>query len=259
MIDLSLNAPKAIQSIINFLQTYIAQTPFKKVVIGLSGGIDSSLSALLVAKAIGSKNLIVALLPFGDLSKNGLTRAKKMLSVLNVPKENIIEQNITAIANSIFSLDTNLDNIRRGNIMARLRMLLLYDIAKKHDALVCGTENKTEYVLGYFTRFGDEASDIEPIRHLYKKQIRQLATYLNMPKEIQEAPPSAELWENQTDEGEFGFSYEEADSILYLYMDQKHTKEDIIKNGFNKDVVEKVMKRVEDNKYKHELPYALEI
>ncbi|MBI2190192.1 MAG: NAD(+) synthase, partial [Candidatus Levybacteria bacterium] len=113
------------------------------------------------------------------------------------------------------------DSIRLGNIMARVRMILLYDLAKKHQALVCGTENRSEYHLGYFTRFGDEASDFEPIRHLYKTQVYQLASYLGVPKTVIDKKPTAGLWAEQTDEGEFGFSYKEADPVLYLYFDKK--------------------------------------
>ncbi len=141
--------------------------------------------------------------------------------------------------------------------MVRMRMILLYDLSKKYNALVLGTENKTEHLLGYFTRFGDEASDIEPLQNLYKTQVKQLASYLGVPEEIIKKPPTAGMWQGQTDEGEFGFTYEEADQILSLWHDKKADREVIIKAGFSPDTVDKVIKRVTDNSFKHNLPYTL--
>ena len=142
-----------------------------------------------------------------------------------------------------------------GNIMARARMIVLFDIAKKHNALVCGTENKSEHLLGYYTRFGDEASDIEPIRHLYKTQIYKLAKYLNVPQEIIEAQPSAGLWKRQTDEGQFGFSYEEGDQVLHLYYDKNLSLKELKKYGFKN--TEKIISFSKMNEYKHKVPYSI--
>ena len=147
------------------------------------------------------------------------------------------------------------DSIRKGNIMARARMIALFDFAKKLDALVCGTENKSEYHLGYFTRFGDEASDIEPLRNLYKTQVYELAKYLKIPQPVIEKEPSANLWENQTDESELGFSYKEADTVLYLYFDKKMKAEEIKKLGFVN--VEKIIEFANKNAYKHHVPYSI--
>jgi len=145
--------------------------------------------------------------------------------------------------------------ISLGNIMARVRMIILFDLAKKHNALVCGTENKSERLLGYFTRFGDAASDIEPVTHLYKTQIYQLAKYLKVTKKIIDQPPTADLWKGQTDEGEFGFTYEEADQVLYLYFDKKIATKEIKRLGFKN--VEKIIKRFLGNQFKQETPYSL--
>ena len=142
------------------------------------------------------------------------------------------------------------DQLRLGNIMARVRMIAVYDLAKKLDALVCGTENKSEKYLGYFTRFGDEASDIEPIQHLYKTQIRQLVEYLKMPQTFLEKPPSAGLWQDQTDEKELGFSYEEADKALAEIIDGEQT-------GADAAIKTKVQARVKSQHFKHEVPYKL--
>jgi NAD+ synthase len=139
--------------------------------------------------------------------------------------------------------------------MARVRMILLYDLAKKHNALVCGTENKSEYLLGYFTRFGDAASDFEPIQHLYKTQVYQLASSLGVPKNIIKKTPTAGLWHGQTDEGEFGFSYKEADEVLFYYYDKKLKLEEIKNKGFKN--AEKIIKFSLKNSYKHHAPYTL--
>jgi len=146
--------------------------------------------------------------------------------------------------------------VRFGNIMARIRMTILFDKAKKLNSLVCGTENKTEHLLGYFTRFGDAASDIEPISHLYKTQVRQLADYLKVPKEIINKPPTAGLWDGQTDEAEFGFTYKEADQVLNLFYDQKKTFEQIRKLGFKN--AERIIKRSLNNQFKLRTPYSLQ-
>jgi NAD+ synthase len=139
--------------------------------------------------------------------------------------------------------------------MARSRMIILFDLAKKNHALVCGTENKSENLLGYFTRFGDAASDIEPISHLFKTQVRELAEFLELPQEIINQPPSAGLWGGQTDEKQFGFSYEEADQVLYLYFEKKYSFDKIKSLGFK--YVEKIIDLVNANSFKHQVPYVL--
>ena len=155
----------------------------------------------------------------------------------------------------VASLPRMTDRVRLGNIMARVRMIILFDLDKKQKGLVCGTENKSEALLGYFTRFGDEASDIEPIQHLYKTQVYELAKYLGVPKEIIEKPPSANLWESQTDEGEFGFTYKEADQVLFHYYDKKLKLEEIKSKGFvNAD---KIINFSLKNTYKHHTPYKI--
>ncbi len=146
------------------------------------------------------------------------------------------------------------EKVRVGNIMARIRMILLYDLAKKHNALVCGTENKSEFLLGYFTRFGDEASDFEPIQHLYKTQVFQLASFLNVPKNIIQQVPTAGLWRNQTDEKEFGFTYKEADQVLFYYYDQKLKLEEIKGMGFKNAAT--IINFALKNSYKHRTPYT---
>lgn len=252
---LQTNPLKEEKQIIEFLQKTLAATPFSKYIVGMSGGIDSTVVATLITKSVGPQNLYCAFFPYRNLAKGSLIKAKRVCDILTIPVQNRIEINIENIVDTIISqLQKDTDNTRRGNIMARVRMILLYDQARKLKALVCGTENKSEHLLGYFTRFGDQASDVEPIRHLYKTQLKNIAQHLGIPKEIINSPPTAGLWPDQTDEGEFGFTYEEADKILFLRFDRNLSASKIVNNGFSKDLVHKVLKRAEDNSFKHHLP-----
>ncbi len=217
---------------------------FSRAVIALSGGIDSATSCALAVRALGKDNVFALVLPYGDQEIASAQEVAKMLGV----GATVI--NIKPIIDPILPED----KIRRGNLMARARMMVLYDQAKKQNALVVGTENKTEHLLGYFTRFGDEASDVEPLRNLYKTQVYILAKYLQIPDVILSRAPTAGLWEGQTDEGEFGFTYKEADEILYQHFDEKKLTEDIIAAGFSKDIVDRVLARVQSNDFKHHLP-----
>ncbi|MCK4429596.1 MAG: NAD(+) synthase, partial [Candidatus Aenigmarchaeota archaeon] len=219
-------------------------------VLGISGGIDSALAAFLCKKA--GLELYLVSMPYGKLDEKD--NAKKIARKLNLPKNRFIEINITEIINESakeIQMKISIDRTDKGNIMARTRMIILYSIARKLNGLVIGTENLSEYWLGYFTLYGDEASDINPIAKLWKTQVWKLAEYLKMPNEILEQEPSAELWKGQTDEKEFGFTYREADPILYLSCIKKYSKRKIIKNyGFDANLVELVLKRVKATCYK---------
>lgn len=254
-INLSINSSATVKDLNRFIKNSVHKAGFSKVIVGLSGGIDSSVVCLLAVQSVGVENVIAAIFPCGDLDQEGESHAQLLIERLKIPAQNIIKIDIKPIADSIYDVDQNMDRLRRGNIIARVRMLLLFDQARKYKALVMGTENKTEYLLGYFTRFGDEASDIEPIRRLYKTQVRFLAKHIGVPEQIIQKPPAAGLWENQTDEGEFGFSYKDADNILHLYVDFRKKQEEIEKMGFKKETVEKVISRLEANEFKHKLPY----
>lgn len=246
---------KVSQEIVFFLKKTFAGEKFSKAVIGLSGGIDSSVSLALTVKALGADNVYPLILPYGDLNKQAEKDAETVADFFKIPENNILKINIKKTVDEIISFDPDLNQVRKGNIMARVRMTFIFDRAKKIKALVVGTENKTEHLLGYFTRFGDEASDIEPLRNLYKTHVYQLAELLNVPSVILNKQPAAGLWEGQTDEKEFGFRYKEADEIFYRLYDQKEKPENIISQGFNKSVVEKVTGFVNKNKFKHHLPY----
>jgi len=248
------------KKIIKFIQAVFKTQAFDKAVIGVSGGVDSTLSLLLLTQALGVKKVIPVQLPYGQQSTQLSSLA---ISTAGISKRRIKRFNIKPIVDQIVKTINckylAKSKIRLGNIMVRTRMILLYDLAKKHNALVCGTENKSEYLLGYFTRYGDEASDLEPIRHLYKTQVYQLAEYLGVPEQIIQTPPSAGLWPGQNDEKQFGFSYQKGDQVLYLYIEKNLSLTEIVKKTeLNKSVVEKVINWYQTNYFKHEVPYRLE-
>lgn len=264
--NLSINPAEISEKIVRFIRETMHKAGFTKLVVGLSGGIDSAVSAALATGAIGSENIHAGIFPYGQLNKEAVEDAELVADFLTIPTQNrhlidiqkIVDttiQTINKTGSDLVDADKKGLTLRKGNIMVRLRMTLLFDLSKKENALVLGTENKTEYLLGYFTRFGDEASDIEPIRNLYKTQVKQLASYLQIPQKIIGKAPTAGMWAGQTDEEEFGFTYEEADTILTLYRDKKKTAEEIEKEGLKKGVIEKVLQRMRSNEFKHRLPH----
>ena len=234
------NIEKESLKISSFLRTTFHKQRVSNAVIGISGGVDSMTSYYLLKKALPEKNIFPVHLPYGKPAPF----VPKNIPVIPIKKP------VDAIKKA---LRVN-NHVRLGNIMARVRMIILYDLAKKHNALVCGTENKSEQLLGYFTRFGDSASDIEPIQHLYKTQVKQLAKYLGVPKQIIDQYPTAGLWEGQTDEGEFGFTYEEADQVLYLYFEKKYSLQKLEAHYKN---TKKIIQFAKHNNFKHLTPYIL--
>ncbi|MDP4009501.1 MAG: NAD(+) synthase [Candidatus Shapirobacteria bacterium] len=235
---------KEVNKIENFIKTIFVKTGFKKAIVAVSGGIDSALSCTLLCQALGFENVIPVLLPYGSQSS---IDGKLLCKWNKIPEDNWQEINIKKIVDQIKeSQNIGDDKLRLGNVMARTRMIILYDLAKKYNCLVCGTENKSEKYLGYFTRFGDAASDLEPIEHLYKTQVQQLARFLNLSENILNKRPSAELWDGQTDETEFGFTYDEADRVMENELE-----------GVPGETVKKILKRIESQKFKQLVPYKL--
>lgn len=255
---LTIDPQKTTEQLVAFLKTSFTKAGFSRAVMALSGGVDSSTSCALAVRALGAENVFPALLPYGALNSQGVLDTMMVVEWLKIPLKNIARVDIKSTVDQITKLDLNMDQVRLGNIMARVRMIYLFDQAKKRQALMVGTENKSEHLLGYYTRFGDEASDIEPLRNLYKTQVYQLAKHLGVPEAILAKPPSAGLWEGQTDEGELGFSYEVADEILFGLYDEKKTSEELVVSGFDQAVITRVRSWVEKNAFKHNLPLVLQ-
>lgn len=221
------------EKIITFIKKTFQKERFKSVVIAVSGGIDSSVALVLTVKALGAENVYSLQLPY----KNQETENSDLiLDFVKIPLKNRVKINIGKIVDG-FGVK---DKARLGNIMVRARMIYCFDLAKKLKALVVGTENKSEKLLGYYTRFGDEAADIEPIIHLYKTQVRQLARELKIPEKIINQAPTAGLWPGQTDEGDLGFTYKEADQVL---------------QGKKQNI--KVQQRLKQVDFKKRVPYTL--
>lgn len=244
------------REIVNFLTQTFKTAGFSDAVIGVSGGVDSAVVFALSVKALGADHVYPILLPYGMLSTQSTLDSMAVIEKFAVPLPHITRIDIKNAVDTI-SRDLGTDTLRRGNIMARVRMTYLFDQAKKRNALVVGTENRSEYLLGYFTRFGDEASDVEPIMHLYKTQVYELGKVLEIPQSILDKPPSANLWPEQTDEKEFGFTYKDADQILAFLYDEKKTIDEVAAFGFDRDLILRVKQYRDRNAFKHALPYAL--
>ncbi|MCQ8211744.1 NAD+ synthase [Cetobacterium somerae] len=253
-LNLDLNLVEKI--LVNFLKEEANKVGFTKVVLGLSGGIDSALVAYLAAKAFGSENVLGILMPYKSSSKESVEHAELVVKDLGI-KSKVIE--ITPMVEPYFQMNPDMDGLRKGNRMARERMCILFDYSAKEKALVLGTSNKTEMLLGYSTQFGDAASAINAIGDLYKTQIWELSKHLGVPQALIDKKPSADLWEGQTDESELGFSYKLADEILFLLIDEREKKENIIKMGYPEEVVNKVIWKIKMSQYKRKLPLIAKV
>lgn len=251
MKELILDADKTIKILTDFIKKQVTDAGFSHAVVGLSGGIDSALSCFLSVKALGKENVLGIRMPYKTSSADSLSDAQKVIDQLGIQSKTI---EITPMADPLIMLGPKITPIRKGNIMARMRMSVLYDQSADFMGLVVGTGNKTEYLLGYTTLFGDAACAFNPLGDLYKTQIRQLAKHLGIPESIQVKAPSADLWNGQTDEGELGFTYTEVDQLLFLLVDQCQPVEECVKRGFNKKMVEKVIARMKAMQFKRSLP-----
>jgi NAD+ synthase len=234
-----------------FIRSELNRMGFSKAVIGLSGGIDSALSCFLAADALGPENVLAIRLPYRTSSQESLDHAQLVSDQLGVKSMTIP---ITPMVDPLIEMYPDISSLRKGNIMARQRMIILYDQSAVWNGLVIGTGNKTEILLGYSTLYGDSACALNPLGDLYKTQVRQLSAAINIPEVIVNKPPTADLWLGQTDEGELGFTYAEVDRLLYLLVDQRYSPEDCVDAGFDLVFVQKVVERIRRNQFKRVLP-----
>jgi NAD+ synthase len=250
-IDLVINTDVARMILTGFIRSEVTRMGFTRAIINLSGGLDSALSCALTAEALGPENVLALRLPYRTSSPDSLEHARLMIDQFGVQSETI---DISGMVDPLIDSDLEMSDKRKGNIMARARMIALYDRSEVFRALPIGTSNKTEILLGYTTMWGDMASALNPIGDLYKTQVRQLSRALEIPSVIIEKPPSADLWAGQTDEGELGFTYEEVDKLLFLIVDQRYSAQECIEEGFDEKFVDSVMTRVRRNQFKRMMP-----
>jgi NAD+ synthase len=258
-----INAPQAVEVIVRFIGAQMAQTGFSRLVVGLSGGVDSATVAFLAARAVGPENLLAVRMPYRTSSADSEEDALRVVRALGCRSERV---EITSMVEPMLGFIDSADGtdplavqVRRGNVMARQRMIVLYDRSAAFDALVAGTSNKTEALLGYGTLHGDMACAIAPIGDLYKTQLRAVAEELGVPAEIVAKPPSADLWPGQTDEGELGRPYVDLDRALFALVDRRWTEERCVAAGLDRDLVSWVARRVAQMEYKRQVPPVAKI
>lgn len=247
---LTLNAPLAEAVLTSFIRDAVDTSGLKGVVVGLSGGIDSSLAASLAARALGPERVHGFLLPYRTSSHESERDARIVAEHLGVPHRKI---DISPMVDAYFAMESDAGPDRRGNKMARERMTILFDQAKKLGALVLGTSNKTEILLGYSTIFGDNASSLNPLGDLYKGQIWQLSRHLGLPAQVISKAPSADLWPGQTDESELGVDYETADEVLYLLFDMGLRPEEVVSRGYDERIVQRIVSLEQQFRFKRRL------
>jgi NAD+ synthase len=249
--DLSINTDLAREILTRFIRSEVTRTGYGRGVVGLSGGLDSAVSLILAADALGAANVLAVRLPHDTSSPDSLEHAQLMIDALGVPSKTI---DITPMVEPFEQRDPKISKARKASIMARMRMIALYDQSRDFNGLVIGTSNKSEMLLGYTTLWGDMAAAIQPLGDLYKTQVRQLARALEIPAVIIDKPPSADLWSGQTDEGELGFTYEAVDRILFLLVDGRFSPGACIQAGFKESFVTRVADLMRKNQFKRMMP-----
>ncbi|HEY57693.1 MAG TPA: NAD+ synthase [Anaerolineae bacterium] len=250
-INLKINTNLARRILTGFIRSEITRVGLSRAIVGLSGGVDSALVCFLAAEALGPENVLAVRMPYRTSSQASLDHAQLVIEATGV---HALTVDITPMVEPYFERFPEMDKRRRGNMMARARMMVLYDQSAAFGGLVVGTGNKTEILLGYSTLYGDSAYAINPIGDLYKTQVWQLAEAMEVPEVIVRKPPTADLWQGQTDEAELGFTYREVDRLLYLLVDKRYTPEECIEAGFTPDFVHAVVERVRRNHFKRLMP-----
>jgi NAD+ synthase len=240
----------------DFIAREVRRVGLERVVVGLSGGVDSAVSAALAVRALGPANVLAVMMPYKASSPESLADARTVAKSLKV--ETLVVE-ITEQIDVYYAHLPDASDRRRGNKMARERMTILYDLSAAKPALVLGTSNKTELLLGYGTLYGDMASAINPIGDLYKTQVWGIAEHLGLPKSVIRKAPTADLAPGQTDEGDLGFSYHDVDRLLYWMIDDRGTPEEMVVAGFDADFVERVRELVQGSQFKRRLPVIAKV
>ena len=249
--NLTINTALTRKILTGFIHTEITRTGMRRAVLGLSGGIDSAVSCYLAAEALGPENVLAVRMPYRTSTPDSFNHAGLVIDDLGVQSLTV---EITGMVDPLFAEFPEATDLRRGNAMARARMIVLFDQSAAFNGLVVGTSNKTEILLGYSTIYGDSACAINPIGDLYKTQLRQLAADIGVPQPIIDKAPSADLWAGQTDEGELGFTYADADRLLYRLVDLRYSPEECVEAGFPASFVETVVRRVRRSHFKRVMP-----
>jgi NAD+ synthase len=253
---LILNTEATRRVLVGFLRSELQRCGFHKAVLNLSGGVDSALSCFLTAEAMGPDNVLALLLPYRTSAAESAEHAAEVVEITGVHSKTL---DITPMVEPYFQQHTEISLVRRGNVMARMRMIVLYDHSVVWNGLPIGTSNKTELLLGYGTLFGDMACAVNPLGDLYKTQVRQMARANGVPEAIIEKPPSADLWAGQTDEGELGFTYAEVDKLLYLLADERYSAGEAVAAGFDAQFVDTVLRRVQGSQFKRMQPIIAKV
>jgi len=255
-IDLRIDAACTAEILARFVRTEVLRAGRARAVVGLSGGIDSAVAATLAARALGPDQVVCLRLPHRTSAAAALTDAADVARLLGTPLETV---DITPIVDGFVQVSGEVGRVRLGNAMARARMLCLFDRSAALDALVLGTSNKSELLLGYGTLHGDLASAINPLGDLYKTQVRQLAEHLGVPEAIRHKAPSADLWPGQTDEEDLGVRYDEVDRLLWLLVDARASRDAALAAGFAPDLVDGVRQRVASMQFKRVPPIVAKV
>ena len=248
---MKINEPIVEKILTKFIKEELYKFDFKRGILGLSGGLDSSVCAFLAVRALKPRNVICLIMPYGKAFSQDVKDAQDVAKLLGVSFKLI---DISPMVDPYFAKHPTESRILKGNKMARERMSILYDFSAREHALILGTSNKTELLLGYGTIHGDMASGINPLGDLYKSQVGQLACHMGVPEKIRNKIPTAGLWKGQSDEKEIGLSYDEIDNILFQLVDKRQPKKEVIASGFNRKNVEKIITLIKNSEFKRKLP-----
>ena len=250
-IDLSIDNGLVLKILTGFIRSETGRFGFSRAVVNLSGGLDSSVACALAARALGPQNVLALRLPYKTSAQDSLDHAQLLIEQLGVQS---LTLPITSVVDALVEHQPEMNQVRKGNIMARVRMIAAYDQSEAFKGLVIGTGNKTEILLGYTTLYGDSACAFNPIGDLYKTQVFELARHLDIPEAIVAKKPSADLWPGQTDEDEIGISYADLDIILHLMIDRRWDEGEIVERGYPLPMIRRIKKMIADSQFKRTMP-----